>query len=88
MFVASGKRKDIRKGFVNKFVSLFYKVYPRKKEIELLIFHDNRQDPGKKAMSTKPEWLCAKIIVVINNNKLAMLNSSRSFCYLLIYGVL
>ena len=47
MFVATAKRKNVRKGLVNNLVSLFYKVYPRKKEIELLRFHDNRQDPKK-----------------------------------------
>ncbi len=47
MFVASGKRKNVRKGFVNELVSLFYKDYSRKKEIELLRFWDNRQDPKR-----------------------------------------
>ncbi len=47
MFIATDERKNIRKGFVNSLVSLFYKVYPRKKEIELLRFHDNRQEPKK-----------------------------------------
>ena len=47
MFVATEKRKNVRKGFVNNLVSLFYKVYPRKKEIQLLKFHDNRQNPKK-----------------------------------------
>jgi hypothetical protein len=47
MFVATEKRKNVRKGFVNNLVSLFYKVYPRKKEILLVKFHDNRQNPKK-----------------------------------------
>ena len=47
MFIATDKRKDVRKGFVNKLVSLYYKVYPRKKEIVILRFWDNRQDPKK-----------------------------------------
>ena len=47
MFVATEKRKNTRKGLVNKLVSLFYKVKPRKKEIELLRFRDNRMDPNK-----------------------------------------
>lgn len=47
MFVATEKRKNVRKGLVNKLVSLFYRVKPRKKEIEFLKFHDNRQDPEK-----------------------------------------
>jgi plasmid stabilization system protein ParE len=47
MFVATEKRKNVRKGLVNKLVSLFYRVKPRKKEIELLRFSDNRMDPDK-----------------------------------------
>ncbi len=47
MFVATENRKNVRKGMVNKLVSLFYRVKPRKKEIELIKFHDNRQDPEK-----------------------------------------
>ena len=47
MFVATGKRKNVRKGFVNNLVSMFYIVYPRKKEIQLLRFWDNRQNPKK-----------------------------------------
>lgn len=47
MFVATDSRKNVRKGMVNKLVSLFYRVKPRKKEIELIKFHDNRQDPAK-----------------------------------------
>jgi plasmid stabilization system protein ParE len=48
MFVATDKRRNLRKGYVNELVSMFYKVYPRKKEIELLRFWDNRQDPKKR----------------------------------------
>jgi plasmid stabilization system protein ParE len=47
MFVATEKRKNVRKGLVNKLVSLFYRVKPRKQEIELLRFRDNRMDPDK-----------------------------------------
>jgi plasmid stabilization system protein ParE len=47
MFPAYDKRKYLRKAFITKFVSMFYRVKPRKKEIELLKFHDNRQDPKK-----------------------------------------
>lgn len=47
MFKASKKKNNIRIGFVNKLVSLFYRVRPRKDEIELLRFWDNRQDPKK-----------------------------------------
>lgn len=42
------KKETIRKGFVNKYVSLFYKVKTQKKEIDLLEFWDNRQDPKKQ----------------------------------------
>ena len=45
MFITSGKKKNIRKGFVNRKVSLFYRIRKRKKEIELLLFWDNRQNP-------------------------------------------
>lgn len=45
MYIASKKNKNIRKGFVNKKVSLFYRVRKRKKEIELLLFWNNLQDP-------------------------------------------
>jgi plasmid stabilization system protein ParE len=48
MFVATDKRRNVRKGYVNELVSMFYKVYPRKEEIELLRFWDIRQDPTKQ----------------------------------------
>lgn len=47
MFEASNKKKNIRKGFVTKYNTLYYRIKPRKKEIELLTFWDNRQDPNK-----------------------------------------
>ena len=47
-FVATEKDKDVRKGLVNKHVSLFYKIKPRKKLIELLLFWDNRRNPKKR----------------------------------------
>lgn len=47
MFKASQKKKNIRKGFITKYNTLYYRVKPRKKELELLIFWDNRQDPEK-----------------------------------------
>ncbi len=46
-FVESPRKKNIRKGFVTKHNSLFYKVRPYKKEIILLTFWDNRQNPKK-----------------------------------------
>lgn len=47
MFIATEKRKNVRRGLIGRLVSVFYRVKPRKKEIELLRFHDNRQDPKK-----------------------------------------
>jgi hypothetical protein len=44
---ASKKKKNIRKGFVTENNSLYYRVKPVKKEIELLLFWDNRRDPAK-----------------------------------------
>jgi hypothetical protein len=41
------KGKAIRKGLVNRFVSMFYRVRPKKEEIVIMYFHDNRQDPLK-----------------------------------------
>ena len=47
MFQESGNKRQIRKGFVTKDVSLYYRYRPHKKEIELLTFWDNRQNPEK-----------------------------------------
>lgn len=47
MFPESSKKKHIRIGFITKDNSLYYRYSPRKKEIELLVFWDNRQDPEK-----------------------------------------
>jgi len=47
MFEESRKMKNVRKGFVTKHNTLYYRVKPRKKELQLLLFWDNRQDPGK-----------------------------------------
>ncbi len=46
-FIESTKRKNVRKGFVTRHNSLFYKVKTQKKEIVLLTFWDNRQNPDK-----------------------------------------
>ena len=43
----TGKRKNIRIGLIIKEVSIIYRVKPIKREIELLVFFDNRQDPKK-----------------------------------------
>lgn len=47
MFESSSKNNSVRKGLVNNLVSLFYRVQPQKKEIELLLFWNNRQNPKK-----------------------------------------
>ena len=46
MFEASRKKHNVRRGFVTKHTSLFYRVKPRKKVIELLVFWNNRKYPG------------------------------------------
>jgi len=47
MFEASRKKKNIRKGYITRHNSLYYRIKPIKKELELLTFWDNRQDPEK-----------------------------------------
>ena len=47
MFQQSRKRKNIRKGLVTKHNTLYYRVRSRRKELQLLLFWDNRQDPDK-----------------------------------------
>lgn len=47
MFQASRKKKNVRKGLITRHNTLYYRIKPRKKEIELITFWDNRQDPGK-----------------------------------------
>ena len=49
MFGASPKKKNIRKGFVTKHTTLYYRIKPGEKEIELLTFWDNRQNPDRLA---------------------------------------
>lgn len=46
-FIESAQKRNVRKGFVTKHNSLFYKVNYNKKEIVLLTFWDNRQNPTK-----------------------------------------
>ena len=48
LFEVSKKYRNVRKGFVTKHNTLFYRVKSRKKEIELLLFWDNRQDDKKR----------------------------------------
>ena len=47
MFEESRKKRNVRKGFVTKQNTLYYRVRPRKKELQLIVFWDNRQDTGK-----------------------------------------
>ncbi len=47
LFEASRKSKNIRKGLITKHNTLYYRVKPKKQEIELITFWDNRQDPKK-----------------------------------------
>jgi plasmid stabilization system protein ParE len=47
MFKASRKKINVRKGFITEHNSLYYRVKPIKKEIELITFWDNRRDPLK-----------------------------------------
>jgi hypothetical protein len=49
MFEQSRKKKNVRKGFVTKYNTLYYRVKPIKKEIELITFWDNRQNPKRSA---------------------------------------
>jgi hypothetical protein len=48
MFEESKKYKNIRKGFITEHNMMFYRIKPRKKQIEILIFWDNRQDDKRK----------------------------------------
>jgi len=47
MFENFGNKKNVRKGFVSKHITLYYRLRPRKKELQLIVFWDNRQNPGK-----------------------------------------
>ena len=47
MFEESKKKKNVSKGLISKHNTLYYRVKPRKKELQLLMFWDNRQDPKK-----------------------------------------
>jgi plasmid stabilization system protein ParE len=47
MFKASRKKIHVRKGLITAHNSLYYRIKPRKKEIELITFWDNRRDPLK-----------------------------------------
>lgn len=45
MFQSSKKNKNVRKAHINRLVSMFYKIYPQKKQIDILPLWDNRQSP-------------------------------------------
>jgi len=47
MYKAARKNKTVRKGYVNRYTSLFYMVRKQKNEIDLLEIWANRQDPKK-----------------------------------------
>lgn len=55
LFKSSFKLKNVHKGLIIKQVSLIYRVKIRKKEIELLLFLDNRQNPDKTNFLAEPE---------------------------------
>ena len=46
LFKKYSKFENVRKGYINKFISLYYRVSEVNKEVELLIFWDNRQNPN------------------------------------------
>lgn len=47
MFEESRKKTNVRKGFITKHKTLYYRVKPVKKEIEIITFWNNKQNPGK-----------------------------------------
>lgn len=53
MFIASSKNKQVRKGFINRLSSMFYKVNLQNKEIEILSFWNNRQNPKENKYTQK-----------------------------------
>jgi plasmid stabilization system protein ParE len=48
MFEASNKYRHIRKGFISEHNTIFYRIKPQKKVIEILVFWDNRQDDQRR----------------------------------------
>ena len=48
MYEASRKKQYQHKAFITEQVSLIYKYRPRKKDLHLLLFWDNRRDPAKR----------------------------------------
>ncbi|MGM0530410.1 MAG: type II toxin-antitoxin system RelE/ParE family toxin [Bacteroidota bacterium] len=49
MFQASRKKKNVRKALITKHNTLYYRIKTKNKELELITFWDNRQDPQKLA---------------------------------------
>jgi plasmid stabilization system protein ParE len=49
MFQASRKKMNVRKALITKHNTLYYRIKPKNKELELITFWDNRQDPKKIA---------------------------------------
>lgn len=47
MYTASVKNPKIRKAAINKYIELYYRYYSSKKEVMLLTFWHNKQDPKK-----------------------------------------
>ena len=47
MFEESKRMKNIRKGFISRYYTLYYRIKPRSKELQLLVFWDNRMNPEK-----------------------------------------
>ncbi|MBS1509578.1 MAG: hypothetical protein JST86_01960 [Bacteroidetes bacterium] len=46
-FRPSAKSNAVRRAPINKHITLFYKIFPAKKEVVLLSFWHNKQNPGK-----------------------------------------
>lgn len=47
MFQASRKKKNVRKALITKHNTLYYRIKSGNKELELITFGDNRQNPNK-----------------------------------------
>lgn len=45
LYRASEQNEQVRRGLVNRFISLYYRVRSKEEEIDLLTFWDNRQNP-------------------------------------------
>lgn len=48
IFEASKKSIHVRRGLITKHNTMFYRIKPRKNEIEILLFWDNRRDEKKR----------------------------------------